>query len=123
MRIRELLEGKHFNDLDFVSNDDDGRKINFDLHDDLIYFMNHDDNAYRRHLYPALNKCIESHKKGTNFKASLFEPAVHECYNLYVKKYPIRELPTHLDEEICQQICDKIKDEVQQHIEEGKYKD
>jgi hypothetical protein len=123
MRIQELLEGKFFNDLDFVKHTEGGREIDFDLHEDLVYFMNNDDQAYRRHVHPAVVRCLEAIKNKKNFKANIFAPAVNECYKMYVHKFPIRELPDELSEEMCEQICDKIYEEVCQHAEEGKYKD
>jgi hypothetical protein len=42
---------------------------------------------------------------------------------MYVKKFPIRELPNELDEETTKQICDKMHEDVIQQISDGKYKD
>jgi len=60
MRINELLEGKIFNDLDFVSHKQDGkREINYDLAEDLVHFMNQDDHVYRRIVHPTISKFID----------------------------------------------------------------
>lgn len=123
MRIRDLFEGKYFNEQDYITHDDNGRNINFDLDEDLIYFMNNDDHAYRRHFFPELVQCVEHIKAGKKYNSANLSPAVKECYGMYVKKFPIRDLPDQLDEEQLKQICEKIKDEVETHIEEGKYKD
>jgi hypothetical protein len=123
MRIQELLEGKKFNDLDFVKHTSEGREIDFDLAEDLIHFMNHDDDVYRRHTYPAIAKCLDriSGKKST--KTSIFKDAVEESYKIYAKRFPIRELPDNLDGKMCEEVCDKIHEELLKHIEDGKYKD
>jgi len=123
MRIRELLENRHFNDLDFVSPTEDGREINFDLIEDLVHFMNHDDNVYRRHVFPSIAKCVDRSKENRSFNSSVFKPAVEKSYEAYVKQYPIRELPQSLDEETCVKVCKKMKEEVSKHIADGKYKD
>ena len=123
MRIQELLEGKYFNDLDFVKQSEEGRDINFDLKEDLVYFMNNDDNAYRRHVHPAIVSCLDGIKKNKKNQASIFEPVVKECYKMYAHQFPIRELPDELDEEMCKEVCDAIYEELCQHAEEGKYKD
>lgn len=123
MRIRELLESKHFKDEEFVTPTENGREINFDLAEDLIYFMNHDDDVYRRHVFPSIAKCIDRFNENQPTKAGMFRPAVEQSYRIYAKKYPIRELPESLDEEMCKEICTKIHEEFKQHIADGKYKD
>lgn len=123
MRIIELLEGKNFNDLQFVKiTDDEGNKeLDFDLTDDLIFFMNNNDEAYRRHLHPIVAKCMNRLKSKKSVKPSIFEPAIIECYKMYKEEFPIRELPQSLDEKLCNEVCDKIHEEVCQHIKDGKY--
>lgn len=123
MRIRELLENRHFKDLDFVSPTENGREINFDLIEDLMHFMNTDDNVYRRHVFPSIAKCVDRSKQNRAFNSSVFKPAVEKSYEAYVKQYPIRELPESLDEETCVNVCKKMKEEVSKHIADGKYKD
>jgi hypothetical protein len=123
MRIQELLEGKFFNDLDFVKPNENGREIDYDITEDMAYFMNHDDHAYRRHTHPAIMHCVDNMKRHVKPKADVFEPAIKECYKMYIKQFPIRELPNDLDEETIKQICDKMHEEVLQHIGDGKYKD
>jgi hypothetical protein len=123
MRIRELLEGKKFNELDFIEHEEDGRKINYDLAEDLIHFMNEDDDVYRRHTYPAIAKCLDRVSAKHPTKHGIFEPAVKESYRIYTKKFPIRELPDELDSKVCKEICSKIHEEVLEHIKDGKYKD
>jgi hypothetical protein len=123
MRIQELLEGKFFNDLDYVKHGENGRELDYDLIEDLSYFMHNDDHAYRRHTHPVVVKGIDSLKHHKKVGASIFEPAVKECYKMYIRQYPIRELPDELDEETCKKVCDKLHEELKQHTEEGKYKD
>ncbi len=84
MRIRELLEGKKFNDLDFVTKDESGEKINYDLIEDLTFFMNNDDDAYRRHLFPSIAKCVDSLKSKKEVSNSFFESAVEKSYAEYI---------------------------------------
>jgi hypothetical protein len=123
MRIRELLENRHFKDLDFVNSTENGREINFDLIQDLIEFMNTNDNVYRRHVYPSIARCIDISEQNRSFKSSVFKPAVEKSYEAYLQQFPIRELPQSLDEETCVKICKKMKEEVSKHIADGKYKD
>jgi len=123
MRIQDLLEGHHFKDSDFVVNKGEKREINFDLAEDLMHFMHNDDDVYRRHLYPSLSFCIDRAKSKQPTKKSIFAPAVESSYKLYVKKFPIRELPDELDKELCNEICEKLHEEFKEHLSDGKYKD
>jgi hypothetical protein len=123
MRINELLEGKIFNDLDFIKTNGDKTDIDYDLCEDLMHFMHNDDNVYRRHLYPVIAKCLNHVKHKSNPKADYFKSAVDECYQQYIKKFPIRQLPTTLDEKTLKEVCDKLCEEFKEHHEEGKYKD
>lgn len=123
MRIRELLESKFFKDDDFMSKTEDGREINFDLAEDLMHYMNHDDSIYRRHTFPAIAKCVSIVKREKKPAASIFKSAVEEGYKSYLKEYPIRELPDHIDEEMCEEVCNKMREAVCKDIADGKYKD
>ena len=97
MRIRELLENIGFNDENFIKTAGDKREIDFDLPDDLSHFMHTDDDVYRTHLFPIVNKCK---RNISSVHPSSFKPAVLQSYKLYIKKFPIRELPDQLDEKI-----------------------
>lgn len=123
MRITELLEGKKFNDLDFVKVSGDKRELDFDLVEDLIHFMNEDDDVYRRHLYPVIADCINKVSAKRTPSSSIFKPVVEKTYEIYSKKFPIRELPNQLDTKMCEEVCDKLREEIIQHISDGKYKD
>jgi ribosomal protein S7 len=122
MRISELLEGKFFKDEDYVTKSEKGREINYDLIEDLIHFMNNDDSAYRRHLYPSIAKCIEIIERKKKPAASIFKTAVDECYQKYTKEFPIRELPNSIDKETSEEICNKLRETICKDIADGKYK-
>ena len=123
MRIRELLEGKKFNDLEFVTQDEDGTKINYDLVEDLAFFMNHDDDIYRRHVFPKVMRCVDDLNSKKELSPMIFKAAVEESYKNYLKKFPIRQLPSSLDEELCLEVCKKLHDDFRKDFDEGKYKD
>jgi hypothetical protein len=121
MRIRELLEGKNIDDFsEFVEQDKNKGGINYDLAEDLVHFMNQDDDIYRRHVYPIIAKCLKSK---SNIDPSMFAPAVKESYKAYIKKFPIRELPDELDDKGLKETCTKMQEELSKHISDGKYKD
>lgn len=123
MRINELLEGKKIDDLNYVKISGDKREIDYDLVEDLAFFMNNDDNVYRKHVYPSVSKCLSHVKLKVPFSHNLFKPAVENSYKLYIQKFPIRELPDMLDEKTCEQVCKKMHEDLRDHIKDGKYKD
>jgi len=123
MRITELLENNNFKDSNFVNLQDGKREINYDLSEDIAFYMHNDDDTYRRHMYPAIAKCIESIRSNKKVNPDIFKTAVQESYKNYIKKFPIRELPDDISEDVCKEICGKIHEELCQHYEEGKYKD
>jgi hypothetical protein len=123
MRIRELLEGKKFNDLDFVKQDEEGTDINYDLIEDLAFYMHNDDDVYRKLTFPSVSRCIESVKNKKELNPNIFKSAVEESYKKYIKKFPIRQLPDSLDEEQCLEVCKKLHDDFRKDYDDGKYKD
>jgi hypothetical protein len=123
MRIKELLEGANFDSKDFIDKKGDQREINFDLIEDLMHFMHNDDDVYRRHLYPKLAHLLNDIKDKKPTNKNIFKPAVESSYKLYIKKFPIRELPDSLNEKMCTKICDKLHEEFKEHVSDGKYKE
>jgi hypothetical protein len=123
MRIIELLEGKKFNDLDFIKKDEVGESIDYDLCEDLVFFMHNDDDVYRRHVYPSINTCIKKSKSNQKFSPSVFTNAVRESYKSYIKQFPIRHLPAELDDEELTEVCKKMHEDFCKANDDGKYKD
>jgi hypothetical protein len=124
MRIRDLFEHIDIDkDKKFVKKTGDKTELNFDLIEDVSFFMHHDDDSYRRHVYPSVVRCLERLKKKQPTNHSIFEKAVRECYKSYVRKFPMRELPDDLNEAMCTKICKKLHSDLQKDVQEGKYKD
>lgn len=123
MRIVELLEGNDVKDLEFVKKDPDGTKIDFDLVEDLTFFMNNDDDMYRRHVYPLITKCVSHIKAKQKIDPMIFKSSVSKCYEQYVEEYPIKELPETLEDKTCKAICKKMLEDFKKHHSDGKYKD
>ena len=121
MRIEELFENTNFDETEYI-NKAEG-KIDYDLAEDLAFYMNNDDDVYRRSVYPAVVKCMEASKQKKSFNPSIFKAAVAECYKSYAAKFPIRSLPNDLDEELCNEVCEKMYKEIQEAISANKLKD
>lgn len=110
MRIIELFENADFDEKMYV-NTSDGL-IDYDLAEDLVFFMNNNDDVYRSTVYPAVIKCLETLKQKKSAKPSIFKQAAVECYKTYQQKFPIRSLPETLDEALCNEVCKKMFDEI-----------
>ena len=118
MRINELCESI---DLELEKN---GNKhgLDFDLKDDLLFYMNHNDNAYRRHTYPAIMDCSDMLESGKQTNPSLFKNAVKQAYNSYCNEFQIRELPDDIDQELLDEVSKHIYDDECEKIKDGHYK-
>jgi hypothetical protein len=124
MRIRELLEGKKFNDLNFITKTEDGRTdIAYDLVEDLVFYLNNNDDLYRRHLYPVISNCVESMNSNKEPSPNVFKKVVEQAYKNYIKEFPIRQLPHTIEEQTCNEVCQKMHEEFCKNFQEGKYKD
>ena len=108
MRIPELFEHR-FNERDFVEKRGDRTELAYDLAEDLAYFLINDDDIYRQYTYPIIAK----HSKRKYFDSSLFKEIVNPVYEIYRKKYPIRELPNTLDEKLIRAVCEKLYNMIQ----------
>jgi hypothetical protein len=121
MRIKDLLENAHFKSEEFIKQTDEGNEIDFDLAEDLVFFLNNNDDAYRRHLLPAVHKFIDKQEAGEDIKCTIFKTAVADGYKMYTKQYPIRELPTDIDKKTWKTACKKLFDDVSKDMEDGHY--
>lgn len=117
MRIRELFENKYFNPVQYVSEvgDNKDNEINYDLVEDLFYFINNDDDIYRKKLYPIIAFFLEKRKVNKVPPAKIFARMVEESYDEYKKQFPIKELPKDLSQEMNTKICEKLYDMVVNH--------
>lgn len=120
MRIKDLFEGSSQKFKEFV---DPKEGLLFDLAEDLIYFMNHDDDTYRTHVYPTLVKCLTNMKNSKEVNPAMFKETAISSYKNYCQQFPIKELPQDLDDKILKEVCDKFYEEICKHKEEGKYKE
>jgi hypothetical protein len=122
MRIRELLEGSKFKDDEFVKQLDDSgkREINYDLPEDLIFFMDNDDDAHRTQIDEVVDSIMKKIKKDEETRPEMLIKPVKECYKLYKEQYPIRELPDEMDKKVLKDTCVKYHDLILQRIDDGK---
>jgi hypothetical protein len=116
MKIQDLFEN-----IPSTIAKEDKDKLPFDLADDLMFFMRNDNDFYRRHYYPHVVKCISHVKQGNNLSPAVFKPMVNHAYECYTSKFPMRELPESLEEDVCEDICTKLRTEESKHIKDDIY--
>lgn len=121
MRITDLLENAHFKSEEFIKQTEEGTELDFDLTEDLVFYLNNDDDAYRRHLLPAVHKFISTSKAGEKPKFTVFKSAVAEGYERYTKQYPMRELPDKIDNKTWKSVCKQLFDTVSKDMKDGHY--
>lgn len=95
----------------------------FDLHDDLIFFMNNDPEFYRGEFYPFLVKFKRHCEGGRSVRAKAFEPMVTKAYDMYKNKFPVNELEENLSQHDLKDICEKIQGQSLKDYHDEKRKD
>lgn len=112
MRIQELLESVEDKNHNGIND-----KLEFDLIDDLFFYMNNDDDIYRRHVYPAVHQFKQARRSGNSIQQNLFGDAVTKAYESYCKKFPLRELPTELPQDISEKVCENFVEALEKEEE------
>ena len=75
MFIREFFETQAQKDVDLL--------------DDLQYFMQNDDEFYRRIMYPIISKMKKHIKAGKRCHDNMFKPCVDHAAEVYCKKFDV----------------------------------
>jgi hypothetical protein len=101
MRINELVENI---DLDLHFNNRKQEDAGFDIAEDLLFYMQNNDNVYRRHVYPQVLKHKSAMKSG-KANHSLFSNATLEAYKAYTEEFPIKQLPASLPKDVQEKVC------------------
>lgn len=93
----------------------------YDLHDDLQFFMNNDPDFYKKHYYPTVLKMKLCRDRGDDFNPINLSSLVHEAYELYKKKFPVKNLESKLKNEDLEKVCSKIYETEITNIKLGHY--
>lgn len=95
------------------------KKLDFDVADDVVFFINNDSTFYRKHAFPAITKFTSICKKG---KPSIgyFRPLANLAYKAYLDKYPHDQLPEELPMDVCHEICNLLFKQEHKHIKNKK---
>lgn len=92
----------------FDPNPEPKRELDYDLHDDLIYFMNADPEFYRSNYYPIQHRFQGHCEAGRNVDPMAFKAIIQKAYENYKSKFPLPQLKEQLDEEELTEICEKL---------------
>jgi len=101
---------------------DEKNKLGFSLAEDLVYFMHHNDDFYRRHFFPVIKTCKAHFESGGKFSHRVFKPIINKAYEAYKKEFPIRELDESLEEDFTEEVAKTIYDTELKNLEDGLYK-
>lgn len=90
---------------DLIDKKDD---LDYDLVDDLVFFINHDTNFYREHAYPVIQKFALRCKKDKPPSSGIFKNVVRRAYLQYKEEYPSNNLSDQLNIDDLKLACDKL---------------
>jgi len=83
-------------------------EIDYDLHDDLIYFMNADPEFYRKNYFPVQSRFQNYCDAGKDVNPLAFKKIIVKAYESYKQKFPLPQLEESLDDEQLREICEKL---------------
>jgi len=99
---------------------DNTESLNFDLVDDLLFYMRNESKFYRNYYFPVLNLISLRLKKNSSYNyRKILNTLVKVAKHMYIKKYDIPE--KFFTNEINDKIIEKILDEEMDNISNGEY--
>lgn len=97
-------------------------KLDFDLQDDLIFFMNNDPEFYRKDFHPFLTKYNRHCDAGRQVSSRAFFPLVKRAYEAYQNKFQVEQLDVDLPDDQLKEICETLNGQCRQNYQEEKQK-
>lgn len=97
-------------------------KYEFDLAEDLVFYMHNNDDFYRRHFFPILKTCKAQFESGAKFSHRVFKPVIKKAYESYKQEFPVRELEEGIEEDLTEEIAKAIYETELQNLKDGLYK-
>ncbi len=98
------------------------KREDFDLGDDLTFFMRNDPKFYRQDYYPFLQKFNRHCDAGRTVTAKAFIPIVKHAFECYKNSFPVEGMEENLSEQDLEEICDKLQSEETKFYHEEKEK-
>lgn len=105
----------------FSQNPEEEKPLDFDLRDDLIYFIKSDHDLYKKEFFPLEIKLKKLVQSGEESSPAMFKNLVTHAYNAYYNKFQDQEsrLEKKLPLEELKEICKKIYSELIQELKES----
>jgi len=103
--------------------DDSAFKPDFDVKDDLKFFMHNDPDFYRGDYYPFIINFKHGISNGKKYSPRVFKDLVQNAYECYKDKFNVPNLPTELDDQLVEELCDELFNNEQKNFDEGHYDD
>lgn len=98
------------------------KREDFDLTDDLVFFMRNDPGFYRQQYDPFLQKFNRHCDAGRSVSAKAFIPIVKKAFESYKNSFPVEGMEQHLSNEDLEEICNKLQGEEANFYHEEKKK-
>lgn len=96
------------------------KREEFDLRDDLIFFMRNDPQFYRSQYHPFLQKFNRHCDAGRGVSPKAFIPIVKQAFESYKNTFPVEGMEETLKREDLEEVCDKLQGEETNYYHEQK---
>jgi hypothetical protein len=97
------------------------KKEDFDLKDDLIFYMNNQPEFYRKHYFPTMCRFKECYDKNIKVNPAAFGKLVEKAYKMYYQEFPVKDLNENLGKDIFEEICAEIHSMELENVKKGQY--
>jgi hypothetical protein len=98
------------------------KREDFDLADDLVFFMRNDPQFYRQDYHPFMQKFNRHCDAGRSVSAKAFMPVVKNAFERYKNSFPVEGMEDALTDQDLKEICEKLSGEETQFYHDGKNK-
>jgi len=115
-----VKEMDKMNPLD-ITRKKDKDTLDFDLIEDVIYFMNNDPEFYRKTYFPFIHKFKSYIDAGRRLKPVVFAPMCKKAFDLYQNKFPQESMHLELSKSDYKDMCGKLHEKEMTNIKEGHY--
>jgi hypothetical protein len=108
---------------EFTNLDSVEKKLDYDLADDLSFFMRNDPEFYRKKYFPLVSKFKGKCKCNDTPKPVFFKRIVLDAYKVYKDKFQVESLTDELSIDHLKEICTKLhKEELEDYKKEQNHK-
>ena len=96
------------------------KREDFDLADDLVFFMRNDPQFYRQDYHPFMQKFNRHCNAGRSVSAKAFMPIVKNAFERYKNSFPVEGMEDALTDQDLKEICEKLSGEETNHYHKEK---